>query len=817
MTGLLGVKLRRDLRVTWPRIALMMVAIAVSLIAFSTVLYAWSTIGRETERAYLSTEPASASIRFLPALDAEEMAAVAAGARTRPGVIEATGRSQFTTQVVVDGREREIPLQVFVGAPDDPMRMANFEVREGSWPPSPGEIFIRRDSLSLLDVDIGDTVSVETPGGATVRLRVAGTVYDPSLAPAPQQQMGQGYLSTASLAARGEPDVLDQLKIQVADQGGSTPSRDREAIVAVAADVGEWLKQDYGLAVREIQVPEPYAHPHQGQADALLAALLSGAGAALLLSTILVANMLNGLFTQQIPQIGIMKAIGARSGRIGRHYLAMTLMVAGAATLLALYPGIQLSRAFAPNVFGFLGIEASSLAPAPWTYLVVLAAGLVMPVSIALVPLIKASRTTVRAAIDHRGLGSNPRVATRVLARLGRIPRLNRGLLMALRNTIRRPARFVLSVGLLATAGMMFVAGMSARAGTAAVAEEATERVRWDVVVQLGNSMSVDALAPVVEEVQGVERAEGWTVESAGVSGPGRIPVTRTYPDQGHGGVSLTAIPADTSMLPPPKLLEGSWLKRGDTDAIVLSQVTLANTGLDVQEGDPVELSVAGESTTWRVAGIVEERGDAGAAYVTADGLAEALGEPLWSNTLRIATADHDERTREAVAEAVDERLTGAGVEVRSAESVGRQEAATGGHLEPILVILLATALPMGVIGGIGLASTMSANVLERIREFGVMHAIGARPKTVRRVVVAEGVFIALASCLVAIIPVLGLTAAMGALLGNLFFYAPLPFRISLLAAVVWTVLVVLGAVLATDAAATRASRLTVREALAYL
>jgi putative ABC transport system permease protein len=202
---------------------------------------------------------------------------------------------------------------------------------------------------------------------------------------------------------------------------------------------------------------------------------------------------------------------------------------------------------------------------------------------------------------------------------------------------------------------------------------------------------------------------------------------------------------------------------------------------------------------------------------VTADGLAEALGEPLWSNTLRIATADHDERTREAVAEAVDERLTGAGVEVRSAESVGRQEAATGGHLEPILVILLATALPMGVIGGIGLASTMSANVLERIREFGVMHAIGARPKTVRRVVVAEGVFIALASCLVAIIPVLGLTAAMGALLGNLFFYAPLPFRISLLAAVVWTVLVVLGAVLATDAAATRASRLTVREALAYL
>jgi putative ABC transport system permease protein len=132
-------------------------------------------------------------------------------------------------------------------------------------------------------------------------------------------------------------------------------------------------------------------------------------------------------------------------------------------------------------------------------------------------------------------------------------------------------------------------------------------------------------------------------------------------------------------------------------------------------------------------------------------------------------------------------------------------------------VILLATALPMGLIGIIGLASTMSSNVLDRTREFGVMHAIGGRPKAVRRIVVAEGVFIAIASCLLAVIPALGLTVALNALLGNLFFHAPLPFRISFLAAGVWTALVVLGAILATDAAANRASRLTVREALAYL
>jgi putative ABC transport system permease protein len=258
-------------------------------------------------------------------------------------------------------------------------------------------------------------------------------------------------------------------------------------------------------------------------------------------------------------------------------------------------------------------------------------------------------------------------------------------------------------------------------------------------------------------------------------------------------------------------------MDRGETGAIVLSQVTLVNTGLDARPGDTVQLWIGGEPTSWRVVGIVEERADGGGAYVTAEGLARAIGQPVRANNLRIATEQHDEATRGAVADAVDGALAGAGIDVRSADSIARHEAATGGHLAPILVILLATALPMGLIGCIGLASTMSANVLERTREFGVMHAIGAHPKAVRRVVVAEGVLVAVVSCLVATLPALGLTAALGALLGDLFFNAPLPFRVSILAVVIWTALVVLGAMLATEAAASRASRLTVREALAYL
>ncbi|XVQ07617.1 hypothetical protein ACQP1W_34220 [Spirillospora sp. CA-255316] len=114
--------------------------------------------------------------------------------------------------------------------------------------------------------------------------------------------------------------------------------------------------------------------------------------------------------------------------------------------------------------------------------------------------------------------------------------------------------------------------------------------------------------------------------------------------------------------------------------------------------------------------------------------------------------------------------------------------------MAPVILVLLGVALPLGLVGAIGPASTMSTNVLDRTREFGVMHAIGAPPKAVRRIVVV-----------------------LGDGLGDLFVKTPLPFRISPLAAGIWPALALLVSALATEAAATRASGITVRQALSHL
>ena len=817
MTHLLTVKLQRDLRAAWSRLLMMVIAIAVSLAVFGGVFYAWTVMGRETTNAYMGTQPASATILLDKPVTAGEMAAMVAMARAQPGVIAATGRTQFTGPAAVNGRLRNVPLQVFAAAPDDPMRMAKFYPEHSSWPPAPGEILIARDSLKLLDVSVGDRLTVTLPSGEQVELRVTDTVYDPSLSPSPQEQTGRAYPSTAALPTPPGQGVLDQLKIQVADPGQTMPSRNRAAIVRVANAVGEQLKREYGLVIREIQVPPPYAHPHQWQADSLLGALLAGGAAAILLSAILVANMLNGLFTLQIPQIGIMKAVGARSGHIGRLYLAMTLVVAMAATLLGLGPAVLIGRALLSNVFVFLGIHPASIDAPWWTYAVILFAGLGLAPLMALVPIVRTSQTSVRAAIDYRGGSSRPSRATDILARLSRIRRLDRGLLIALRNTVRRPARFFLSAGLLAVAGTVFVSGVSLSAGVAAIEEEQKAQQDWDVDVQLASPASMPKVAAVLAPVPDLSRVEGLYVVPTGLAGPGRIPVTRTYPDQGHGRISVTAIPMGTTMFTPPTLLEGRWLEPGETGALILNQVARSSALGDARPGGNVQLLIGAKTTSWRIVGIAQERAGGGAVYVTAEGFAAASGQPPVVNQLRIATGRHDERTRAAVARAVDDALGAAGVKVQSTASISRREAISAGHLGPVITIVLTIAITMGVIGGIGLASTMGANILDRTREFGVLHALGAHPKRVRRIVTAEGAFLALISAIVAVVPALALTALLGAGLGNLFFSAPLPYRISLPAVGIWLAVVMLGAVLATQAAATRASRLTVREALAYL
>src|SRR5262249_16182960 len=210
MTRLLFVKLLRDLRGTWARIVLMILALSITVVMFSAVLYIWGISAREMPRDYLSTNPASATLVLEQGVDPRQMAAIAAQARTQPGIIDATWRTQFKLQIQGrDGGWSPYPLQIFVAAPDDPMRMETFTIEHGSWPPATGEILVDRYSLDLVKRAVGETLVVQAPNGETASLRISGVVHNAGITPAFQEQTAHAYMSAASLPGLGMPITLN--------------------------------------------------------------------------------------------------------------------------------------------------------------------------------------------------------------------------------------------------------------------------------------------------------------------------------------------------------------------------------------------------------------------------------------------------------------------------------------------------------------------------------------------------------------------------------------------------------------------------------
>jgi putative ABC transport system permease protein len=111
---------------------------------------------------------------------------------------------------------------------------------------------------------------------------------------------------------------------------------------------------------------------------------------------------------------------------------------------------------------------------------------------------------------------------------------------------------------------------------------------------------------------------------------------------------------------------------------------------------------------------------------------------------------------------------------------------------------------------------TMSINVLERTREIGVMRAIGASDGAVLLIVMVEGIAIGLIRWVAGSLLAIPLSRLLTDAVGIGFLKSPLTFVFSGSGALVWLALVVGIAALASFLPARNASRLTVRDVLAY-
>jgi putative ABC transport system permease protein len=784
----------RDLWTARGRVAVMIVAVAVALTGIGAMLVARTVVLREAAAAYAATAPAAATLDVDGGVDAALLARV----RQLPGVLDATTRRTVVTRARVGGEWRRMLL--FVVAPDDPLRIARFRVEPGRWPAPDGELLVERAALPVLATAPGGTVQIGGAGGALRPVHVAGVTYDAALAPAEQERTGYGYLTPATAAQLGYDTTLDQLKIVVAD-----PSR----VDAVASDVAARLGAE-GHPVHSISAP-PNRHPHQNQTNTITGLFLGFALAGLLLAGVLVATTLGGMLAAQTRQIGVLKAVGATTGQLLRMYLVVTLGLAAASTVLAVAPAVLAGQGLVGLVAGLLNIDLTSREVPVWVFAALAAAGLGVPVLIALVPLGRAARISVRAALDDAGVDgrTGTRRTDRWLARLTtRLARRDRVTMLALRNLLRRRTRLALTLALLACGGALFTTGLNTAAAWQSWVDQGLARRTYTSEIQLASPAPAEAVRSVAATVPGVSDAEPvLTLPATPVGGGGAVEVQRTYPDGGHGRFVLTALAPDTAGV-HFEVRSGRWLADGDSGVAVLNQNAVTRLGHPAL-GSEVTISAQGRPVRLRVVGTVAEVGGPAAVYAAAGD--PALGQDAGLATgVRIRSAGD----LQAGSDRVEAALAVAGLRPSGSGLTRELRNAVDEHVVIFTDTLVALAVLMAVVGVLGLGSAMTISVVERTREYGVLQTLGATPATVRRMVLIEGVLTGLAGSLLALLGSIPLSIVVGNVVGQLTFALPLPFTPSAAGAVLWIVIALASAATATASSAARAGRLTVAESL---
>jgi len=811
-------KVLRDLWGNKTRTLLVALSIAIGVFAVGAVTHTFTIVSQELAITYPKANPASATI-YTEAFDDDLVQMV----RRMPGVGEVEARTMTIMQMQVGEEWKSLylfaisdfndirinkvtPQGAYQAAPD-------FHAERGTWPPPEHTISLERSSLLIpglvpANLKVDDKLQVRYSTNSPVRdLQVTGLAHESTFYPAPFLNSAYGYITFDTLEWLTGVRKPDTLYLTVADN-----KLDKAHITRVAEQVRNKIEAS-GRNV-SIQVPEPAKHPLQDIFSALLLLLNLLGFASLFLSGFLVVNTVSALLAQQIRQIGIMKAIGARRRQIVALYLVTVLLYGVFALAIAIPSAAFVAGQLSLYLAGFVNVDFPDFSIPTGVLILEIAIGLLLPLIAALFPIWSGTRVTVREAISDYGIASGKLQTAKSKIPKFAIPNLQFAFLsrptrLSLRNTFRRKSRLVLTLMTLILGGMIFIAVLSVHASMNQTLEDVFKSWQFDILLPFERAYRTDVIEEIAKQMPGVTKVESWGYNSA----------RRLRPDDSESeSLTLFAPPAQTAMV-QPEIIEGRWLVPGDENALVVSTDTV-RAEKDLKLGDELTLKISSRKTTWRIVGVIRVvgfRGGIGVAYANYPYYARVIGQVGRAGSVQLVTEKHDTASQLKLKKALEDRYLQAGLRASSGGiTSGQIRDNNEMFFNIITALLMAMAFLMAIVGGLGLMGTMSLNVLERTREIGVMRAVGASNGAVRGIILTEGITIGLLSAVIAIVFSFPLGQALSALVGEAIFQLPLSYVLSVNGIIMWLVIVVVLSMISSFLPAYNASRLTVREILAY-
>ncbi|HXV42274.1 MAG TPA: FtsX-like permease family protein [Anaerolineae bacterium] len=681
------------------------------------------------------------------------------------------------------------------------------QLKEGTWPEK-DNLAIERLSSQFFGINIGDEVIFELDKTDRA-LPITGKLRSGLVEP-PQFGGNAMFFTDAQGLERfnipaGE---FNELSVRVTPYSA-------ELAREVASEIKDRLgKEGVGVAFSFYQKPDE----HFGRifVEGLTLVLQILAVISLFMSVILVTNTMTALITQQINQIGMIKAIGGTTGLILKIYLATVLIYGLLAFIISLPLGALVAFSITQWFLNIFNIDYEVFQISSRAVIFQALAATLIPALAALWPVLTGAAMTVRAAIATYGIGGDfgsnwlDRLVEGIGNRL-----LSSSYAIALGNMFRRKGRLTLTQLVLVAAGTMFLVVMSLSASLMYTLETDLNRRHFDIRLGFEDPQRQNRVLSMMRATPGVAEAELWYETPAAILKQGQ-----RLKEAGIG-TSMIGLPADDPMY-KPLIIAGRWFEPGDGRVIVINKDTADDNQIKVGDTVTLNLFELGDAE-WQVIGIYQlifnDAFDATPIYAPLEAVAAATKQYNEGTRLHVRTASRDPEAIENMFLRLKNMYEDREMEINNFEAStivqDREEAVS--QFSITTTMLMALAVIVALVGGIGLMGSLSIGVVERTREIGVMRAIGARSQTIMGMFVMEGILQGLLSWLLAVPLSFVVARWLANALGQVMFDANLDYHYNFSAVFIWLVVILIISTLASILPARNATRISVRESLAYV
>ena len=778
-------KVLRDLLVNKSRSLLVILAVAVGVAAFGLMITGRVVLDENLRAGYASTQPANTILSLSPFDDP-----LLRHVQSLEYVRSAQARKVDQARIL-SGPDTWLSFEIQT-LPDFKSATINKLTLEGNanWPPPVNTVLLERSLQNIMNV--GDSIKVQLLNGDVHTLTVSGFVNDLSHLPSEISLSGLGYISLATADQLGFNNEYNQLLV-VFDNANTRS----DVEVQTTKLVKDLEKAGYHVLSAPVPVPDKY---FLGDNMTSVLFILNALGVlTLILSAFLVTSVMSAIMSQQIPQIGILKSLGGRINQTMSLYFQEVLLFGLLALLLAIPMGLIGAYFLADGVATGMNFNVTHFSLPAITLVLQAFSALLAPLLASLFPIVSGSRITIREAISNYKPESGTSLGW--LRLLGELPQL---INLSVRNTFRRKGRLMLTFVALLLAGSMFIAIIGIRQSMRAALKELQGDSSYDVGVDFVRPYSVRKIGREIMKLDGVRAIETWAVDNG-----------RLVFDDNHlsGSIVLYGVPKGTQMT-RPSVIHGSWLSPNTRRGLFVNADFLDLSPF-LKVGSVITLNIAGREENWTILGS-GGRGFIPVAYMFYDDLTNETGLDGLANRLVIQTTRADPVFQSAVQSNALSRLSTINFDVLGSQTTTELKETNAAQMDVLIILLLAMVVLIAIVGGLGLAITMSLNVIERTREIGILRSLGAQNGVVRRVVILEGLVIGLISWAIAIPCSIPLAIWLGNSLGISLLARPLVYIFSVPAVLTWLGLMIVISVIASIIPAQSAARLTIRDALVY-